>query len=143
MVTYCRVMDGRDARALSIVTAGRRVVLTGEVDRDGSVGLADAFTKVADGDLWIDLSAVAYVDEAGLVVLISETRRRALQGATVFVVNPSRTVRHLFEARGLLAFLHVDETEPPGPESDLEGPGTRPIRRDLRSTFRLWARRRP
>ena len=126
VVAYCRFVDGGDAQPLTIVAAGRSLSLIGEVDRDSSDQLMRALTSVNDGDLWIDLAGVSYVDEAGLGVLISETRRRSTRGTTMFVINPSDTVRRLFETRGLLEFLHVNDGAADQPEAARQDLGREP-----------------
>lgn len=137
-VAYCRAMDGDDARSLTTVLTGRRLAVTGEVDRGSTHELVRALTGVAEGDLWIDLSSVGHIDEDGLVVLISESRRRATHGAAMFVINPSPSVRRLLDARGLQDFLRVDQSLPPEPEPDRQEPGINAARRNLRSTLRRW-----
>ena len=144
VVAYCRFMDEGDAQPLTIVAAGRSLSLIGEVDRGSSDQLMRALTRVTDGDLWIDLSGVCYIDEAGLGVLISETRGRSTRGTTMFVINPSDTVRRLFETRGLLEFLHVNDGAADEPEAARQDLGREPDAsgRSLRSGLRRWMPRR-
>jgi anti-anti-sigma factor len=126
-------MDGGDAQPLTIVAAGRSLSLIGEADRDSSDQLMRALTRVTDGD-----SGVCYIDEAGLGVLISETHRRSTRGTTMFVINPSDTERRLFETRGLLEFLHVNEGAADEPQASRQDLGREPDAsgRSLRSGLR-------
>jgi anti-anti-sigma factor len=90
---------------------GRRhvVELAGEIDIATIDGVRTAYDHALAGpgrELWVDLSAVEFMDSTGIAALL-DLRRRADDGREVVVVCPDGPVRRLLELTGLDQLMGV------------------------------------
>lgn len=83
---------------LDLLTAGR---LNGEVDRE---------VRCGRGDVVVDLRGAAFVDSAGLHILLNAQRRLTRQGRDLAVICPDGPVRRVFELARLVETLGVVES---------------------------------
>lgn len=70
--------------------------------------LTDALTAGGFRHLWLDLSAVTFIDSSGLGVLLG--RFRALQplGGSIIITKPNEQVYRLLVASGLHRIMEID-----------------------------------
>ncbi|RZS87466.1 anti-anti-sigma factor [Motilibacter rhizosphaerae] len=90
------------------------LVLEGEIDLHRSEELrtaAVAFEASGATVLVVDLSAVTFLDSAGLAFLARVARCAQQRGGLVRVLRPTPIVRRALEVSGLLALLHVLDAE--------------------------------
>lgn len=94
--------------------------VSGEVDIATAPSLRQRLVDAIDDgvrDVTVDLSGVGFMDSTGLGVLIGGLKRaRQLDGSLV-VVNPSSTVRKIFEVTGLVDVLGIS-TDAATPDSE-------------------------
>jgi anti-sigma B factor antagonist len=109
-----REEDARPAMTVSRRRVGHRTVLavTGEVDLATAPELRSAVdTALASGaqELWLDLSATAFMDSSGLHVLLDAHRRIRGLRRRLAIVCPGGPVRRLFEIAGVADALPLYE----------------------------------
>ena len=97
-----------------IGTAPRiQLVVTGEVDSSSAPVLRQHLDALLDDDgvreLTIDLTAVTFLDSAGLCVLAAAHRRALEQDATMRVLATSRAVVRPLQITGLWQLLKVEQ----------------------------------
>jgi anti-anti-sigma factor len=83
------------------------VILSGELDSSNAASLEAAVGSLTAGRperLIFDLSALRFMDSAGIAVLIGATRK--VDG--VYLRNPSRIVRRVIEVTGLAGLLQIE-----------------------------------
>ena len=105
-----REEDATPAMTVRRRLVGRRTVLavTGEVDLATAPELGSAVdTALASGaqELWLDLSATAFMDSSGLHVLLDAHRRMRALRRRLAIVCPGGAVRRLFEIAGVADVL--------------------------------------
>ena len=82
----------------------RSLKLTGDVDIAAAEGVFREGSRCLEGGppaLEIDLSGVTFIDSSGLGALVRIRNQAERQGATVVLVNLSRSSRRLLELSGL------------------------------------------
>jgi anti-sigma B factor antagonist len=109
-----REEDARPAMTVRRRLVGHRTVLavTGEVDLATAPELGSAVdTALASGaqELWLDLSATAFMDSSGLHLLLDAHRRMRGLRRRLAIVCPGGAVRRLFEIAGLADALPLYE----------------------------------
>jgi anti-sigma B factor antagonist len=79
------------------------VTATGELDLVSAPTLTDAITTVAArwANVTIDLSAVTFMDGAGLSVLVGARRRMLADGTPLRLRTPHERVRHVLRLTNL------------------------------------------
>ncbi len=93
------------------------MVLTGELDVSTAGKLYEAFAELTrEGIVHVDLdlTALQYIDSAGISVLIAEHKRTSSSGGELLILTPHRNTRRILEVAGLLDVLHLDPRDPPG-----------------------------
>lgn len=86
-----------------------RVVAEGQIDSHTSAALAEALSRMdPDTSVSVDLSAVTFVDSAGLRVIIRAHRRQASGGGDLWLVKPSEPVKRLLDITGLTTELRIE-----------------------------------
>ena len=109
-----REEDATPAMTVRRRLVGHRTVLavTGEVDLATAPELGSAVdTALASGaqELWLDLSATAFMDSSGLHVLLDAHRRMGGLRRRLAIVCPGGAVRRLFEIAGVADALPLYE----------------------------------
>jgi anti-sigma B factor antagonist len=109
-----REEDATPAMTVRRRLVGHRTVLavTGEVDLATAPELGSAVdTALASGaqELWLDLSATAFMDSSGLYVLLDAHRRMRGLRQRLAIVCPGGAVRRLFEIAGVADALPLYE----------------------------------
>jgi anti-sigma B factor antagonist len=109
-----REEDATPAMMVRWRLVGHRTVLavTGEVDLATAPELGSAVdTALASGaqELWLDLSATAFMDSSGLHVLLDAHRRMRGLRRRLAIVCPQGAVRRLFEIAGVADALPLYE----------------------------------
>jgi anti-sigma B factor antagonist len=100
-----------------------RVIATGEIDSSSAPTLRQHVDAILDGDvrdLTVDLTAVTFLDSAGLCVLAAAHRRCVAQDVRLHVLASSRAVVRPLQITGLWQLLHAEQVEP-GAEADTAG----------------------
>ncbi|HET8977721.1 MAG TPA: STAS domain-containing protein [Solirubrobacteraceae bacterium] len=95
--------------------AMRRVPVAGELDLASAVPMLDAVRAALRSrpqTLELDLSAVTFIDVAGLRAVITCRRMAVAHDARLVLVDPSHAVRRLVEMVGLGALFGVEAGEP-------------------------------
>ena len=92
---------------------GQRVLIavSGEIDMATVGGLRDALEQAAgaNGDVWLDLSEVEFMDSTGLTELVR--RHNAMNdGRRLNVICPAGAARRAIEVSGLDAVLHLSDS---------------------------------
>lgn len=84
--------------------------LEGQLDRASALPLARILLDAQrhGGPLMLDLSRLAFLDVAGLRVLVDAARRACFGGCELMLRAPSRDVARLFRATGLGAWTRLD-----------------------------------
>jgi anti-sigma B factor antagonist len=91
------------------------VTATGEVDSSSAPLLRQHLDALLDGDvreLTVDLTAVSFLDSAGLCVLAAAHSRSVSQGVRLRVLASSRAVVRPLQITGLWQLLHAEQVEP-------------------------------
>ena len=91
-----------------------RVTAEGEIDSTSAPVLRDRLDGLLDGDvrdLTIDLTAVTFLDSAGLCVLAAAYRRASEQDIRVHVLASSRAVIRPLQITGLFDLLQVEKVD--------------------------------
>jgi anti-sigma B factor antagonist len=96
--------DGGPVRAtLSTTAEGRVLTVSGELDAAGvdamQAAAEPAFVDLAP--LEIDLSAVTFMDSAGISLLVSLRNRADSRGQRLVLVQPSATARQVLDLGGV------------------------------------------
>jgi anti-sigma B factor antagonist len=87
-----------------------RLALSGEVDmrrQQELRELAEAYELSDASSVLVDLSAVTFLDSAGLALLARLVRTARTRGGRVCVGSPSRPVLRVLEVSGVLPLLEV------------------------------------
>ena len=85
------------------------VVVDGEVDMASAPQLERALLAIADGDVVVDLAAVAFLDSSGIATLVRAHRTVAGRGDQLTTTGEQALVRHALEVTGLFEVLHPDD----------------------------------
>ena len=94
-----------------------RVTAEGEIDSTSAPVLRDRLDGLLDGDvrdLTIDLTAVTFLDSAGLCVLAAAYRRASEHDVRVHVLASSRAVIRPLQITGLFDLLQVEKVDAGG-----------------------------
>jgi anti-anti-sigma factor len=83
----------------------RRIALSGEFDLATAHRLEAILADLEDTPVQLDMGNVDFVDSTGLKVLIAARRDRP----NLRIVNPSRSLRRLFEVTGTAALVLDDD----------------------------------
>ena len=89
-----------------------RVTATGEIDSTSAPVLRDRLDALLDGgarELTIDLTAVTFLDSAGLCVLAATYRRASSEERAVRVLASSRAVIRPLQITGLWDLMQVEK----------------------------------
>lgn len=90
------------------------LVVRGEIDGFTApilAGLVGALIDGGRGDVVLDLSEVAFMDAAGLRVIVDSSNRLGVAGRTLTVRSPSAIVRRILEVTGLDALIEARSVE--------------------------------
>ncbi|MET0765223.1 MAG: STAS domain-containing protein [Blastococcus sp.] len=96
-------------------TSHAHVIVTGEIDSSSAPTLRQHLDALLDGDVravTVDLTAVTFLDSAGLCVLAGAHRRSAGQDVRLHVLASSRAVVRPLQITGLWQLLHAEQIEP-------------------------------
>jgi anti-sigma B factor antagonist len=88
-----------------------RVTAVGEIDSSSAPLFRERLEPLLDGDvaeITVDLTAVTFLDSAGLCVLAAAHRRAVASGKTVRVLASSRAVIRPLQITGLWELLQVE-----------------------------------
>lgn len=75
--------------------------LEGEIDVATVNALTDALEHPDDGDVWVDLSGVGFMDSTGLTALVLAHRRLDDPVRRLAVICPAGAVRRVLEIAGI------------------------------------------
>jgi anti-sigma B factor antagonist len=95
-------------------SATPRITASGEVDSSSAPKLRTRLDEILDGgatELTIDLTAVSFLDSAGLCVLAGAHRRAVRDGVRIRVLASSRAVIRPMQITGLYDLLDVVPSE--------------------------------
>jgi anti-sigma B factor antagonist len=87
----------------------------GEVDSSSAPTLRQHLDALLDGDVrevTVDLTAVTFLDSAGLCVLAAAHRRSVAEDIRLHVLASSRAVVRPLQITGLWQLLHAEQVEP-------------------------------
>ncbi|MEY2399550.1 MAG: anti-sigma factor antagonist [Actinomycetota bacterium] len=102
-------MGGNEVE-FSATAADGVVVVRGEIDLASAPrfehALADALEE-ARGDLVVDLAGVAFMDSAGMNVLVRIFKTLDSEGRTLRLVHPNPSVRRALEIGGVATFASL------------------------------------
>lgn len=103
-------MNDNDERRLRITREDRRLVLRGDFDLAGEERFGAALEPLLaeEGDVRLDLSAVAFIDSTGLRALLDAKERLGNAGSLI-LERPSHAVRHLLEVSGVVGRVTIEE----------------------------------
>lgn len=59
-------------------------------------------------NLWLDFSAVSFIDSSGLGVLLGRYRELQPLGGSIIITRPNEQVYHLLTAAGLHRIMEID-----------------------------------
>lgn len=93
--------------ALAHDSATLVATLSGELVKDDWLALSDAIGASPAGATSIDLSAVEYIDSAGLGELVQLVSRTRIRGGTVLLVSPSAFIRGVLEVTRLNTWFDI------------------------------------
>jgi anti-anti-sigma factor len=98
--------------SFTIRTEGDTVIIAvaGDVDLANAPELAETLSSHTDHHLVIDLSAVEFLDSAGIEVLVRTYQAQSSTGHTFRTVDEREPVRRVLEIAGLLELLHGNGT---------------------------------
>lgn len=68
----------------------------------------DALAQVRDASLTFDFSGLEYISSAGLRVLMGAYKSLSAHGGSLKVLNPSDSVREVFDITGLVDILDIE-----------------------------------
>jgi anti-sigma B factor antagonist len=88
-----------------------RVVADGEIDSTSAPVLREQLTSLLDDgvtDLTVDLTAVSFLDSAGLCVLAATYRRTSAENRRLRILAASRAVIRPLQITGLYDLLQVE-----------------------------------
>ncbi len=91
-----------------------RVTVAGEIDSSSAPVVRDRLEALLDAgveELVVDLTAVTFLDSAGLCVLASAYRRSEAEGRRLRVLASSRAVIRPLQITGLWQLLHAEQVE--------------------------------
>ena len=111
-------LNSADTELLTIDVSGdsatARLTVSGEVDSSSAPKLRTRLDEILDGgatELTIDLTAVSFLDSAGLCVLAGAHRRAVRDGVRLRVLASSRAVIRPMQITGLYDLLDVVPSE--------------------------------
>jgi anti-sigma B factor antagonist len=81
------------------------VVCAGELDLSTSSILDDAVAGIAEGDVVIDMSEVAFMDSTGVSILVGSLQRLEARDSRLVVVCPAGVPRRVLALTGLESML--------------------------------------
>lgn len=94
----------------ALTTEGALFILEGELDAYTGPGLREDLTRSSgEGARWlfIELSAVSYIDSVGLGILVGAAKRVLAENGGLAVVAPRPNVLRVFEISGTRELLNV------------------------------------
>jgi anti-sigma B factor antagonist len=103
--------------------SGAHLTVVGEIDSSSAPTLRQHLDALLDSDvreLTVDLTAVTFLDSAGLCVLAAAHRRCGAQDVRLHVLASSRAVVRPLQITGLWQLLHAEKVEP-GAAADTAG----------------------
>ena len=86
------------------------IALTGELDIASVPILQECLSEAAAGDagtIELDLGSLAYIDSAGLGVLVSAHKRFESSGSSLVIRRPNERVMRIFTVSGLGNYLNI------------------------------------
>jgi anti-sigma B factor antagonist len=86
------------------------VTPVGELDVATSQRFRDCVNQLIDGgaqELVVNLSAITFIDSAGLGVLVGAMKRLRAGGGSFALADPSRGVRRVLEITGLTSMVEI------------------------------------
>jgi anti-sigma B factor antagonist len=88
----------------------RIVVLSGELDMAQVPAVNDALRAAVESaaTVYVDLTAVTFIDSTIISTLITARQTAAAAGNRLAIVEPSGHVRHVLQVAGVLGFLLAD-----------------------------------
>jgi anti-sigma B factor antagonist len=92
-----------------------RVRVAGELDVHSAAILRERLVEIDESGcdrIVLDLGALAFIDSAGIGVLVGALRRAEARGASMVVVHTPRSVRAVFDMTHLTAAFSIED---PGP----------------------------
>lgn len=105
-------MSDQELLSIEITTADDEAVLAlgGELDPHTAGSLADAIAALDPpaSRVVLDLSALTFVDSAGLRVLLAANQELTGQGRAFVLRSPTETARRILEITGLLDVLTIE-----------------------------------
>lgn len=103
-------MSDVPVRLTAIDLDAHTLVLEGEIDAHTAPDLAARYVDLpaGDGDFFIDMSQVDFIDSSGLRVVLELHQRAELASRRLILRSPSQSVIRLIEVSGLNDHLHVD-----------------------------------
>lgn len=107
--TSCRPEAGLDV----VVGPGRVVSVCGDLDAASASTLTDALAPLVDqaGVICVDIAGLEFIDAAGIKVFCTAVHALGERGR-IAVLNPSQTVRGVFDIVQLAHLLSEPELEP-------------------------------
>jgi anti-sigma B factor antagonist len=99
---------------VTLVGPGAVVTAVGEIDSTSAPVLRDRLESLLEGEVsevTVDLSAVTFLDSAGLCVLAAAHRRATRQDVTLRVLASSRAVIRPLQITGLWNLLKAEQIE--------------------------------
>ena len=112
-------IDRLTTELVSVAVSGTapqiRLTVTGEIDSSSAPVVRQHLDALLDGDvreLTVDLTAVTFLDSAGLCVLAAAHRRAATQEVGLRVLASSRAVVRPLQITGLWQLLRAEQVEP-------------------------------
>ncbi|MBR5429119.1 MAG: STAS domain-containing protein [Firmicutes bacterium] len=70
--------------------------------------LADAMAAGGYRWLWLDMSAVTFIDSSGLGVILGRYRQLQPMGGSIIITRPSEQIYRLLTAAGLHRIMEID-----------------------------------
>lgn len=89
---------------ISLEVAERRITVRGELDAFSEPALSDAMASLLalnPGDSTLDLTALTFIDAAGLSCIVTFAGRLSALAAGMIVIGATRRVRRVFALAGL------------------------------------------
>jgi anti-sigma B factor antagonist len=105
------LVDGLWSLAIESGDFGTTLRVSGEIDLDTAPQLRECLAGLT-GDVFIDLTDVAFVDSQAIGVLLAEHKRRTEAGSRLVIHGASPMALRTFAITGVDQVLHLDDAEP-------------------------------
>jgi anti-sigma B factor antagonist len=89
------------------------VAVAGEVDLATAPDLANCLVDLTDRDVAVDLSAVTFLDSAGMAALVRGNQAITAAGHKLHTFGEQDNVRRVLEIAGLDKLFHDDDPDGP------------------------------